>query len=94
MPAPWPVPGHTLPTRLRWLPGLRDLLQSRGENVAGLVLRAMVPVSLHDPSLGPAQGNQYGVMVVPLPVGEPGTAQRLWSIAAQTAWRKEQPRRA
>jgi diacylglycerol O-acyltransferase / wax synthase len=54
----------------------------------------MVPVSLHDPSLGAAQGNQYGVMVVPLPVGEPGTAQRLRSIAAQTAWRKEQPRRA
>ncbi len=74
--------------------GLRDLLQSRGENVAGLVLRAMVPVSLHDPSLGPAQGNQYGVMVVPLPVGEPSTAQRLRSIAAQTAWRMEQPRRA
>jgi len=74
--------------------GLRELLQSRGENVAGLVLRAMVPVSLHDPSLGPAQGNQYGVMVVSLPVGEPGTAQRLRSIAAQTAWRKEQPRRA
>jgi len=74
--------------------GLRDLLQSRGENVAGLVLRAMVPVSLHDPSLGPAQGNQYGVMVIPLPVGEPSTAQRLRSIAAQTAWRKKQPRRA
>ena len=74
--------------------GLRDLLQSRGENVAGLVLRAMVPVSLHDPSLGPAQGNQYGVMVIPLPVGEPSTAQRLRLIAAQTAWRKKQPRRA
>jgi len=74
--------------------GLRELLQSRGENVADLVLRPMVPVSLHDPSLGPARGNQYGVMVVPLPVGEPGTTQRLRSIAAQTAWRKKQPRRA
>jgi len=51
--------------------GLRDLLQSRGENVAGLVLRAMVPVSLHDPSLGPAQGNQYGVMVVRFPSASP-----------------------
>ena len=74
--------------------GFRELLQSRGENVVGLVLRAMVPVSLHHPSLGPAQGNRYGVTVVSLPVGEPGTAQGLRSIAAQTAWRKEQPRRA
>ena len=64
--------------------GLRDLLQSRGENVAGLVLRAMVPVSLHDPSLGPAQGNQYGVMVIPLPVGEPSTAQRPGATSASS----------
>jgi diacylglycerol O-acyltransferase len=73
--------------------GLRDLLQSRRENVTGLVLRAMVPVSLHDSSLGPAHGDQYGVMVVPLPVSEPSTAQRLQAIAAQTTWRKK-PRRA
>jgi WS/DGAT/MGAT family acyltransferase len=74
--------------------GLRDLLQSRAENVTGLVLRAMVPVSLHDPALGPAQGNQYGVMMVPLPVGEPSSARRLQAIAAQTTWRKKQSRRA
>ena len=73
--------------------GLRDLLQSRGETVTGLVLRAMVPVSLHDLSLGPAQGNQYGVMVIPLPVGEPSTTQRVQAIAAQTTWRKKQSRR-
>jgi diacylglycerol O-acyltransferase len=73
--------------------GLRDLLQSRRENVAGLVLHAMVPVALHDPSLGPAQGNRYGVMVVSLPVGEPNAARRLQTIAAQTTRRKKQPRR-
>jgi WS/DGAT/MGAT family acyltransferase len=73
--------------------GLRDLLQSRRENVTGLVLRAMVPVALHDPSLGPAQGNRYGVMVVSLPAGEPNAARRLQTIAAQTTRQKHQPRR-
>jgi WS/DGAT/MGAT family acyltransferase len=72
--------------------GLRELLRTRGENVTGLVLRAMVPVTLHDPGLRPAQGNRYGVMVVPLPVGEPDAAQRLQAIAAQTATLKKQPR--
>jgi diacylglycerol O-acyltransferase / wax synthase len=73
--------------------GLRDLLQSRRENVTGLVLHAMVPVALHDPSLGPAQGNRYGVMVVSLPIGEPNATRRLQTIAAQTTRRKHQPRR-
>ena len=40
--------------------GLRELLQSRGEMVDGLVLRAMVPVTLQKPSLGPLRGNLYG----------------------------------
>jgi diacylglycerol O-acyltransferase / wax synthase len=33
---------------------LRELLQSRGDNVDGLVLRAAVPVSLHGAKAGPA----------------------------------------
>ena len=47
--------GAGLPTTADYADLLRareDVRQSRGENVAGLVLRAMVPVSLHDPSLG------------------------------------------
>jgi WS/DGAT/MGAT family acyltransferase len=73
--------------------GLRELLQSRGERVDGLVLRAMVPVSLQNPSLGPLRGNLYGTMVVRLPVGEPDTVQRVHSIAFETASRKQRAQR-
>ena len=73
--------------------GLRELLQSRGEMVDGRVLRAMVPVTLQNPSLGPLRGNLYGVMVVRLPVGEPDAVRRLHSIAAETASRKQRAQR-
>jgi diacylglycerol O-acyltransferase len=67
--------------------GLRDLLADRGENTGGLVLRAMVPVSLHREQPGPARGNLDGMIVVPLPV-EPDPVRLLHQIAAQTAVRK------
>ena len=51
--------------------GLRDLLLARGEPVGDLVLRASVPVSLHQEQSGRPLGNQVGWMAVPLPVGEP-----------------------
>jgi diacylglycerol O-acyltransferase / wax synthase len=73
--------------------GLRELLQSRGEMVDGLVLRAMVPVTLQKPSLGPLRGNLYGAMVVRLPVGEPDAVRRLHMIAAETASRKQRAQR-
>jgi diacylglycerol O-acyltransferase len=73
--------------------GSETFLRSRRENVTGLVLHAMVPVTLHDSSLGPAQGDRYGVTVVSLPVGEPYATRRLQTIAAQTTTRKKQPRR-
>jgi diacylglycerol O-acyltransferase / wax synthase len=72
--------------------GLRTLLQSRGEAVEGLVLRAMVPVSLHRDQPGQARGNLDGAMVVPLPIGEPDDVRRLQWIAAETARRKTKDR--
>lgn len=51
--------------------GLRELLDSGGEPVDELVLRAMVPVSLHQEQPGQARGDLDGMMVVPLPVREP-----------------------
>jgi diacylglycerol O-acyltransferase / wax synthase len=68
--------------------GLRALLLERGERVDGLVLRAAVPVSLHQEQPGQAQGNRDGMMVVPLPVGEPDDASRLRLIAAETTRRR------
>ena len=72
--------------------GLRDLLLGRGEHVEDLVLRAMVPVSLHAEQPGHASGNQDGWMVVPLPIGEPGHARSLHLITAETAERKTKAR--
>ena len=72
--------------------GLRDLLLARGEPVGDLVLRASVPVSLHQEQSGRPLGNQVGWMAVPLPVGEPCHARRLALIAAATAERKKNAR--
>jgi diacylglycerol O-acyltransferase len=50
--------------------GLRQLLASRGEDVRGLVQRAMVTISVHEEQPGQAHGNKPGWMMVPLPLGE------------------------
>jgi WS/DGAT/MGAT family acyltransferase len=72
--------------------GLRQLLAGRGEEVRELVLRAMVPISLHHEQPGQARGNQPGWMMVPLPLGEPDPVRRLELIAAETAVRSHQAR--
>jgi diacylglycerol O-acyltransferase / wax synthase len=72
--------------------GLRQLLAGRGEDVAGLMQRAMVTISLHDEEPGQAQGNKPGWMMVPLPLGEPDPVRRLELIAAETAARKHKAR--
>ncbi len=72
--------------------GLRQLLAGRGEDVRGLVQRAMVTISLHQEQPGQAQGNKPGWMMVPLPLGEPDPVRRLQLITAETAARKHQAR--
>ena len=72
--------------------GLRDLLLGRGEHVGDLVLRTMVPVSLHREQPGQARGNQDSTMVVPLPIGEPDPVRRLQLITAETTERKKKAR--
>jgi WS/DGAT/MGAT family acyltransferase len=70
--------------------GLRDLLRGRGERVEDVVLRAFVPVSLHQEEPGPARGNREGVMIVPLPIGVLDPVRRLQLIAADTVERKKE----
>ncbi len=72
--------------------GLRQLLASRGEDVEGLVQRAMVTISQHQEQPGQAQGNKPGWMMVPLPLGESDPVRRLELIAAETAARKHEAR--
>jgi diacylglycerol O-acyltransferase len=72
--------------------GLRQLLAGRGEDVQGLVQRAMVTISRHEERPGQAQGNKPGWMMVPLPVSEPDPVRRLALIAAETGARKGKAR--
>src|SRR5512132_627990 len=73
--------------------GLRALLLARGTPTDGLTLYASVPVALRAQTDTAALGNQVGLMVVPLPVGEPDPAQRLQHIPRATTERKRRPER-
>lgn len=64
--------------------GVRELLIARGEQVTGLELVAMVPVTLRSSTEARALGNQAGFMLVPLPVGEADSNRRLRLIAGAT----------
>jgi diacylglycerol O-acyltransferase / wax synthase len=72
--------------------GLRQLLTRRGEDVAGLVQRAMVTITHHQEPDESARGNRPGWMMVPLPLGEADPVHRLELIAAETAARKHERR--
>jgi WS/DGAT/MGAT family acyltransferase len=68
--------------------GLRGLLSSRGETVAGVTLPIYVPVSLRRGVSDQAAGNLISQMVVPLPLGIADPGRRLRQIAVETARRK------
>jgi WS/DGAT/MGAT family acyltransferase len=72
--------------------GLGELLARRGEDIRGLVQRAMVTISPHQEQPERAQGNKPGWMMVPLPLGEADPVRRLELIAAETAARKHRAR--
>jgi diacylglycerol O-acyltransferase / wax synthase len=73
--------------------GLRALLLARGTPTDGLILYASVPVALRARTDTAALGNQVGLMVVPLPVGEPDPVQRFQHITRATIERKRRPER-
>lgn len=74
---------------------LRTWLQSRGEPVrAGTTIRAVVPVSVHDPDgdqTGPV-GTVVSSYLVDLPVGEPSPAMRLHQVGYATQAHKDSGR--
>ena len=57
--------------------GLGKLLRSRGDDTEGLVMKAMVPVSVRDPSQRMTYGNKVSMMAAELPVGEPDGVKRI-----------------
>ena len=62
--------------------GLRSLLLGRGERIDGLVLHALVPVSLRSDDQHLALGNQVTALLAPLPVGVDDPRQRLDVVRA------------
>jgi len=59
---------------------LRHYLVGRGEDVAGMDVRATVPVNLRPPEQADRLGNQFGVVFLALPLGIDGPRRRLAEI--------------
>jgi WS/DGAT/MGAT family acyltransferase len=72
--------------------GARKLLQSRGELVEGLEVRAYVPVTMRRHLHGPEQGTHIAQMVVPLELRQQAPLERLRAIASETDRRKARTR--
>jgi diacylglycerol O-acyltransferase len=60
---------------------LRDYMLERGDDVAGMTLRATVPVNLRPLEHARKLGNHFGLVFLDLPVGEANPVRRLERIA-------------
>lgn len=69
--------------------GFRDLLQSRGEEVDGRVVRTLVPVSVRAPGDEGTPNNQVSAMFAELPVGVSDPVERLQALRDQLEDLKE-----
>jgi diacylglycerol O-acyltransferase len=61
---------------------LRSFLMQRGEDVAQLDFRAMVPVNIRTKDESGQLGNRVASVAAPLPLGEPDARQRLARVVA------------
>jgi len=77
-----------------WAGGLRRLLASRDEPVAGVELMTGLAVSLRSPTGTATVDNQVGTMVLPLPISETDPHRRLDTIIATTRRVKSEQRPA
>ncbi|MCP3857892.1 MAG: wax ester/triacylglycerol synthase family O-acyltransferase [Actinomycetia bacterium] len=64
---------------------MRDLLMAREQPVDGLTLRALVPLSVEDPTERMALGSAIIIEIAELPVGEPDPAEQLQQVSADLA---------
>jgi WS/DGAT/MGAT family acyltransferase len=69
--------------------GIGGLLRSRGEVIDGLVMKAMVPVSVRDPSQRMTYGNKVSMMAAELPVGERDPGMRVRFVRERMRGLKE-----
>ena len=59
---------------------IRSYLMTRGEQVDGCELRAMVPVNLRDPRKWKELGNQFGLVPLLLPIGVENPIARVFEV--------------
>lgn len=69
--------------------GLGHFFRARGEQPAGLIMKAMVPVSVRDPSQRFTYGNKVSMMAAELPVGEADPAARIAFVRERMRGLKE-----
>ncbi len=63
--------------------GFRDLLAKRGESLAGMTIRTLVPVSVRRPGERGTYNNRVSAMFAELPVGIEDPVQRLGAVREQ-----------
>jgi WS/DGAT/MGAT family acyltransferase len=61
---------------------LRSYLERRGEDVAGVTVRALVPVNLRPPDKAWKLGNRFGLVFLDLPLGIENPVERLYAVRA------------
>jgi WS/DGAT/MGAT family acyltransferase len=71
--------------------GLRSYLLARGQPVAGLDLRAVVPVNLRPMEEASELGNRFGLVFVPLPIGIEDPLDRIFAVRHRTQGIKRSP---
>ena len=61
---------------------LRRYLVDKGDDVAGVMLRALVPVNLRPMEKAYKLGNQFGLVFLDLPIGIENPVERLYAVRA------------
>ena len=64
---------------------IRSYLMTRGEDVDGCELRAMVPVNLRDPRTWQELGNKFGLVPLLLPIGVENPIARVFEVQRRMA---------
>ncbi len=64
---------------------LRGYLEDKGDDVAGVMVRALVPINLRPMEKAYKLGNQFGVVFLELPIGIENPIERLYAVRANMA---------
>jgi WS/DGAT/MGAT family acyltransferase len=64
---------------------LRGYLADKGEDVEGVMVRALVPINLRPMEKAYKLGNQFGVVFLELPIGIENPVERLYAVRANMA---------